>query len=253
MAVVLLVFGDAISYLALPALAGLLIVIGYRIIKPDDVRMVWRLGLYHETVMVVTFGLTLVVPLQYAVFVGAALSILMYVSRQSEQVKIMEWVRQPGELPIEQDAPKEVPPGKTTILIPYGSLFYAATQAFEESLPEVTEDTDRSVVILSLRQRDDLGSTLFVSLERYADSLVARNSRLMLVEISDKTWNQFDSTGHSDIFGRDNLFRSTERPYESAQQALHEAEKWIAAQREQSASSTPAHADSSKGGDEEDK
>jgi hypothetical protein len=42
---------------------------------------------------------------------------------------------------------------------------------------------------------------------------------------------QYDSTGHIDIFGRDNLFRSTERPYESLQEALHQAEKWIAEQK----------------------
>jgi SulP family sulfate permease len=228
MAVVLLLFGSAISSLALPALAGLLIVIGYRIIKPDDVRMVWRLGLYHETVMVVTFILTLLVPLQYAVFIGAALSILMYVTRQSNQVKIVEWVRQkPGELPIEQDAPLEVPSNKATVLIPYGSLFFAASQAFEESLPSITEKTNNAVVILSLRQRDDLGSTLFVSLERYADELREQNSRLILAEVTDKTMSQFDSTGHDNIFGRDYIFRSTDRPYESLREALHQAEKWI--------------------------
>ena len=75
-----------------------------------------------------------------------------------------EWVRQPGELPIEQDAPKDVTPEKATVLIPYGSLFYAASQAFEEELPSVTEETKHAVVILSLRQRDDLGSTIFVVL-----------------------------------------------------------------------------------------
>jgi SulP family sulfate permease len=142
----------------------------------------------------------------------------------------VEWVRQPGELPIEQDAPKEVPPRKTTILIPYGSLFYAATQAFEEALPEVTEDTDRSVVILSLRQRDDLGSTFFVALERYSEKLGERNSRFILVEVSEKTMTQFENTGHKDIFGRDNVFLSTDRPYESALDALHQADKWIAEQ-----------------------
>ncbi|MGD9091513.1 MAG: SulP family inorganic anion transporter [Anaerolineales bacterium] len=231
MAVVLLVFGDAISYLAMPALAGLLIVIGYRIIKLDDVRVVWRLGLYHETVMVFTFALTLVIPLQYAVFAGGALSILMYVTRQSNRIKLVEWVRQPGDLPIEQDAPEEVPPDKATVLIPYGSLFYAAAQAFEEALPGVTEETDHAVVIISLRQRDDLGSTIFAVLERYADNLRGRNSLLMLAEVSDKTMAQYDSTGHIDIFGRDNLFRSTERPYESLQEALHQAEKWIAEQK----------------------
>jgi hypothetical protein len=86
------------------------------------------------------------------------------------------------------------------------------------------------VVILSLRQRDDLGSTFFVALERYSKKLEERNSRFMLVEVSDKTMTQFENTGHKDIFGRDNIFCSTDRPYESALDALHQADKWIAEQ-----------------------
>ena len=233
MAVVLLVFSKGISLLALPALAGLLIVIGYRIIKPDNVEMVWKLGRFHQVVMVTTFGLTLVIPLQYAVFTGAALSILAFVSRQSNTVTLKEWVRQPGELPIEQDVPEEVPSEQATVLIPYGSLFYAASQGFEEALPTVTEETQHAVVIISLRQRDDLGSTIFVVLDRYSQELKEHNSLLMLAEISDKTMQQFDNTGHTDIFGRDNLFRSTDRPYESIKDALHQADKWIAAQKEE--------------------
>ena len=234
MAVVLLVFSKGISLLALPALAGLLIVIGYRIIKPDNVEMVWKLGRFHQVVMVTTFALTLVIPLQYAVFTGAALSILAFVARQSNTVTLKEWVRQPGELPLEQDAPEEVPSQKATVLIPYGSLFYAASQGFEEALPTVTEETQHAVVIISLRQRDDLGSTIFVVLDRYSQELKEHNSLLMLAEVSDKTMQQFDKTGHVDIFGRDNLFRSTDRPYESLTDALHQADKWIAAQKKES-------------------
>ena len=118
------------------------------------------------------------------------------------------------------------------MLIPYGALFYAASQAFEDCLPDVTDETRHAVVILSLRQRDDLGSTIFNVLQRYSQELQAHDSLLMLVEISDKTMQQFENTGHTDIFGRDNIFRSTERPYKSVLQALHQAEKWIAEQKE---------------------
>jgi SulP family sulfate permease len=113
-------------------------------------------------------------------------------------------------------------------------LFYAASQAFEDSLPDVTDETRHAVVILSLRQRDDLGSTIFTVIERYGDELKEHDSQLMLVEVSEKTMQQFENTGHVDIFGRDNIYMSTERPYESAREALHQAEKWIAAQKEES-------------------
>jgi hypothetical protein len=83
-----------------------------------------------------------------------------------------------------------------------------------------------------LRQRDDLGSTIFNVLERYNQELQAHDSLLMLVEVSDKSMQQFEDTGHVDIFGRDYIFRSTERAYESTREALHQADKWIAEQKE---------------------
>lgn len=40
--------------------------------------------------MVVTFVLTMVIPLQYAVVVGVGLSVVLYVVRQSNQVTVTE-------------------------------------------------------------------------------------------------------------------------------------------------------------------
>jgi SulP family sulfate permease len=236
MAVVLLVFAGAISNLAMPCLAALLIVVGYGILKPDEISMVWSVGNIQKVILLTTFVLTLVVPLQYAVLAGVALSGILFVTRQSNKVTVKEWVREPGELPIEQDPPQEVAPETAIVLIPYGSLFYAAVQTFEDSLPVVTENTNRSVVILSLRQRDELGTTFLVALEAYAGKLQERNSRLVLAEMGNRVMDMFRDTGHMDIFGRDNCFRATERPFESVLEAQHQAEKWIA---EQSQSSSP--------------
>ena len=59
MAVVMVAFGGAVGHLAMPALAGLLILIGVRTVKPADLRSVWRTGNVQKAVLVVTFVLTL--------------------------------------------------------------------------------------------------------------------------------------------------------------------------------------------------
>ena len=41
MAVVMVAFGGLIGFVAMPALAGLLMLVGYRTIKPRDMRSVW--------------------------------------------------------------------------------------------------------------------------------------------------------------------------------------------------------------------
>jgi len=231
MAVALLLFGNAIAFLAMPSLAGLLMIVGFRIIKPDNVRLVWKIGTIQQVTMLLTFVLTLLIPLQYAVMNGVALSILLFITRQSNKVRVMEWVRQPIGLPIEQDSPTEVPPGKSVILVPYGSLFFAATDAFEKELPKVSKKTYHSVVILNLRQRSELGSTFLGVLKRYASELQTHASRLMLVEVGEETMAQFENTGYIDIFGHENIFPATERVFQSIREAQHEANKWIKEQK----------------------
>ena len=70
MAVVIVAFAGLVGKLAMPSLAGLLMLIGYRTIKPADLQSVWRTGAVQKVVLVTTFALTMLIPLQYAVLVG---------------------------------------------------------------------------------------------------------------------------------------------------------------------------------------
>jgi sulfate permease, SulP family len=73
-ALAILLLSDLVALVAMPALAGLLIVVGYRTFSVERVRMVWQTGPTQATVMATTFVLTLIIPLQYGVLVGVGLS-----------------------------------------------------------------------------------------------------------------------------------------------------------------------------------
>ena len=176
MAVVIVAFGSAVGSLAMPALAGLLILIGVRTINPADLHSVWRTGTVQKVVLAVTFALTMVIALQYAVLVGVGLSVILHVVRQSNQVAIRRRVRDAEGHLIETDPPRQLPAGEVIVLQPYGSLFFAAAPVFEAALPAVSEASRGSVVILRLRGRSDLGTTFMDVLYRYAGR--ARRCRL---------------------------------------------------------------------------
>lgn len=72
MAVVILGFAGLVGHVAMPALAGLLILVGYRTVKPDELRSVWKTGPVQKTVLTTSFALTMLIPLQYAVLAGSA-------------------------------------------------------------------------------------------------------------------------------------------------------------------------------------
>jgi len=48
MAVVIVLFGGFVSAVALPAIAGLLIVVGFRTLKPAQIEMVWKTGMVQQ-------------------------------------------------------------------------------------------------------------------------------------------------------------------------------------------------------------
>ncbi len=222
-----LLFSDLVGYIAMPALAGLLIVVGVRTFKPDNVRMVWRTGGIQATVMAVTFVLTLVIPLQYAVLVGIGVSIILYVIRQSNRITLKEWSIDDDGSVSESDPPAELESHRVLTLRPYGSLFFAAASVFEQSLPDVTGHTHRSAVIITLRGKEDLGSTFINVVTRYAGRLQQHDSTLKISGASPRVMDQLDKTGATAVIGADNLYPATPVVTESTRQAIADAQAWM--------------------------
>jgi SulP family sulfate permease len=227
-AVALLLFAGAISAIAMPALAGLLIVVGFGTLKVDEIRMVWKTGSMQQVIMLITFSFTLLIPLQYAVLLGVALAIILFVVSQSNKITLKEWIIKDGQLPLEQDAPEVLESHKATVLTPFGSLFFAAIESFEALLPNIEDDTRNAVVIINLRNRTELGSTFLESLVRYSQDLRDHECKLMLAEVSGFSQGVLEDTDQVQTYGRDNIFMATEFYGETIKSALHEAEKWIA-------------------------
>jgi len=227
MAVVIVAFGSAVGHLAMPALAGLLILIGVRTIKPADLQSVWRTGTVQKVVLAVTFVLTLIIPLQYAVLAGVGISLILHVIRQSNQVTIRRWELSPeGDL-IETDPPDQLPAGEVVVLQPYGSLFFAAAAVFEASLPAVASNSSGSVVILRLRGRSDLGTTFMDVLHRYAVALDGVGSKLVIVSANERIQEQLSVTGITDVIGSENVYTGDERIGAAVRFAYDDAVVWV--------------------------
>ena len=230
MAATVLLLGPAVGAVAMPALAGLLMLIGFRTIRPADLASVWRTGPVQKAVVIVTFLLTMVVPLQYAVLAGVGLSVILHIVRQSNQVTIRQRVVGPAGHTIEVDPPAELPADAVLMLQPYGSLFFAAAPVFEGLLPRVTSEGARSVVIVRLRGRTDLGTTFIDVLRRYATSLTEAGSKLVLVSTTERIDDQLEATGLTPVIGRENIYTGDERVGSATQRAEADALAWVLAQ-----------------------
>jgi sulfate permease, SulP family len=205
-ALAILLLSDLVGFVAMPALAGLLILIGYRTFKAEQVRMVWRTGPTQASVMATTFVLTLLIPLQYAVLVGVAVSVVLYVVGASNRVRLVRLRFQDARYPVESEPPATVEAGDTVVLAIYGSLFFASAPVFEQQLPGIDPAAAGSAVVLVLRGHDDLGSTFIQALGRFHDELRAAGGHLLLAGVEPPALRQLTDTEMLHRLGAENVF-----------------------------------------------
>lgn len=229
MAIVLLLFSGIVGLVAMPALAALLIVVGFGAIKPARVNSVARSGIFPLTIMAVTFVLTLLIPLQFAVLVGVALGIVLYVADQSNSIRVRQLELVDDGRIRELDPVDHVGPHQVLALQPYGSLFFASAPHFESQLPTVDGRSVRSVVVLRLRGIDQLGFSAIEVLRRYGSDLEASGSRLVLVVSNDRVMEQLELTGLASELGEHGIVRGTEWIGAGVREAVHEARDWVRA------------------------
>ncbi len=227
MAVVILAFAGLVGHIAMPALAGLLMLVGYRTIKPGDLGSVWKTGPVQKAVLGTSFALTMVIPLQYAVLAGMGLSVVLHVVRQSNQVTLKRWWLDRGGNFVETDPPSQLPAGEVVALQPYGSLFFAAAPALESQFPAPGGGSGNSVVILRLRGRTDLGTTVMEVLRRYAEALRASGSKLVIVSAGDRIQEQLRVTGVTAVIPPENIYTGDERVGATLKRAYADAAAWI--------------------------
>jgi SulP family sulfate permease len=224
LAVVLL--APLIERLAMAGLAAILVIAGVQSIKIPRLWSVWNTGLASRTMMIFTFVATLVLPLQYAVFLGVLLSFVMHIYRSAERVKIVEMVPLGDGRYEERPAPDRLPSHQVVILVPIGSLFFAGAAEFEEDLP-AADNAERTVVLLRLRGREEIGSTFMKVITRYALSLKAKRGKLVLVGVSEPVVHQLEKTGLLQELGQENVYQATTILGDSSLDAYQDAKVWL--------------------------
>jgi SulP family sulfate permease len=226
-ALVVLLFSKSVSLVAMSAMAALLILAGIQSIKSHEVLDIWNVGLRPRFVMLVTFICTLAMPVQYAVLVGVVMSGMAYFFTSAEQVRLVELIPQMVGSYREQPAPARLKDKNITILQVYGSLFYASVDRLSEKLPSA-RDVERPVVILRMRQHEEVGSTFIELIERYETQLKEAGGKLILAGVNPGVKKQLEATKTTqDILGDEDVFMATEIIRQSLDAAIIAAQEWL--------------------------
>jgi len=225
-AAVLLLLGPLVELVPLSVLAGILIVVGVSAFDTQGMLDVWRTSRESAAIMGITLGSMLLVPVQYAVLLGAALSAVQYVYSSSKDVKVVSLVQLPDGRWEEHEPPATLPSGKVLVVDVYGSFFYAGVDLVDKLLPSVG-DAERPFLVVRVRGHSEVGSTFIVMIRRYHAQIVAAGGRLVLAGTSPRLLEQFRDTGILDELGEENVLPVTNIVFDSTAAAVEMGNAWL--------------------------
>ncbi len=230
-------FAGLVEDVAMPAIAGALILIGLSIIDAEEIGDVWDLGWSKRLVMLATLIATLVLPVPQAILIGVFLSFVDFTFTSSEQVRLLSMRLVDETTFIEEEAPTTLPSREATILYSRGNTYFAAARTLQQLLPN-PDESEGAVVIMRLRNQEEIGSTFILVLEQYAGRLAATGGKLMLSGVGPHVLQQLLATETYEAIPEADIFKATPYIGESTRTAVREAAAWLA-ELPQSGDNTP--------------
>ena len=224
-AAILLTFGPLIERIPLAALAGQLVVAATSLIRLEALALAWRVNFAARGALLATLAATLIFPLEYSVYIGVAISLLIYAWSSAHNLQVRRLVQTADGAFREEALPQRLPERMPLVVSVAGNLYFAAVPLLEERLPQPAEDSERPVVVLRLRDNLYLGSTGIRFLKDYARKLEAAGGRLLLAGVSPDVHRQLQRAGATTWL--EPIFLAEEVVFASTRRALAWAEDWL--------------------------
>ncbi len=208
---ILLLIAPFTAYLPIPAMAGVLLMVAWNLIDFHHIATIIRTSSQEATVLAVTFIATLLVELEFAIYVGVMLSLLLYLNRTSHPgfVTLVAEHQDDNQrfINIEKKDLPECPQLK--IVRVDGSLFFGAVNYFAEELHAVARASPEQAHILivggGINFIDVAGAE---SLANEAHRLRLEGRKLYLCSLKGEVLETLHRGGYVERIGEQNILGS---------------------------------------------
>ena len=219
-ALTILLLADVANFIPKASLAGILVVIAYTMIDKRRLLVTWRSGKHSRMVLFGTLASTLILPLEYAIFVGVTLSLVLLL-RVTGETDLTQLVPRPDsgydEVPFNRAAPSPV----ITVNME-GDLYFAAAEDLDYKMLNCLTPKTR-VVILRMKRLRAVGSSAMAILEHYWEVLSKRNIHLVICGIEDELKAVMTGSGLRKQIGEQNIFYADNKLFQSTELAFARA------------------------------
>lgn len=210
-----------------PCLATLIIILGCSLFNKHAMRIVMTATLADACVFAATILFGLLFSLNTAIFVGVGLSIALFL-RKAAMPELIEYAfTQQGNL-LEISELRESPPPEISIVHIEGTLFFGASDLFQEQIRHICERPQLTVLILKMRNAHLMDATCILALEELVKSMKAKKRTLLISEVKPATIQILKNSGLAALIGIKNIFADNKKnPLLSTTKALQRAKDII--------------------------
>ena len=204
--VLVVFFGPVVGAIPEPVIGGLLFIVGVGLVRGrlPDTRLAVRTGTMPAVTLVVTFVLTLSVPLQWAIMLGALLSLAAYVVGSASRGELVVARHDGHGWLLEADIPAELPADEPLVLRHQGPNFFAEVPAMVDALPD-PDPTHPGVVVLDVGELRHVASTALKQLDRYEAKLSRSGGAMVLTGVGPAPRAVLAKTGLLERIGEENV------------------------------------------------
>lgn len=204
-AIGIFLLGQLIVYIPVAVLGVVVIAIGLSLINRHVIRVVWNATRSDRIVFVATFVAALLATLDFAIILGVAVSILLFL-RKAAQPELIEYTQDEEGvfMPMAEDSKESTP--EVSIVHVEGDLFFGAAELFRDQMRRAFAKPNLKVVILKMRNAHHLDATSVLALEDLIRFMQAGGRALLISEARADVRRIFRDSGLLDVLGEENFF-----------------------------------------------
>jgi SulP family sulfate permease len=221
LALIVLLVAPLAAHLPIAAMAAVLLVVAWRLIDFHQIKTILTTSKRETTVLLTTFFATLFVELEFAIYVGVMLSLIIYLMRTSQPAVVTRVPdpASPNRHFVTDDQLPECPQLKIARID--GSLYFGAVDHVQEQFHLFNEQNPQQKHLMlvgnGINFVDIAGAELLAAEAR---NRKARGGGLYLVKFKEEACNTLRRGGFRDLIGPEHIFLTKADAIESVFQNL---------------------------------
>ncbi|RJP60087.1 MAG: STAS domain-containing protein [Candidatus Auribacter fodinae] len=224
--IILLFFGKWAALIPLATLAGILVIVSYRMAEWHSFSMVLRSPRSDVVVLLIVFSLTIIFDLTVAIEVGIVLASFLFIRRLStlNNINEVQGVYLDEEDRDDPDAmDKKVIPHGVELYEINGPFFFGVASTFIEMMNNIEKSP--MVRIFRMRHVSSIDATGLNALRQVTKESKKRGIILVLSGVRAHLRNKLEKTGIIDLIGAENVLPNIDRALEHAGELVASVKK----------------------------